>query len=100
MNIAGSLDLTRGRNAARAIPKPNLKAIKKLKPTRKGVAISLIIAIALSIPAYLLLRNSSLVAVEQVRVVGLNGYYDKQARRAVIAEAEQMTTMNVDEQSL
>jgi cell division protein FtsQ len=100
MNIAGSIDLARGRNAARSIPKPNFKAVKKLRPTRKGVAIALIVAVALTIPAWLLLRNSSLVAVEQVRVVGLSGYYDKQARRAVIAEAEQMTTMNVDEQSL
>ena len=57
MNLAGSIDLTRGLNAARNIPKPDMKAIKKLKPTRKGVAIAVIVAIVLSIPAYLLLRN-------------------------------------------
>lgn len=100
MDFAGTLELTRGRIAARGLPKPNFKALKQHKPTRKGVAIALIVAFAFAIPAYLLLRNSSLVAVEQVRVVGLSGYYDKQARRAVIAEAQQMTTMNVNEESL
>lgn len=100
MSLAGSIDLRRGRSAIGNIPKPNFRALKKLKPTRKGTAIALILAIALTIPAYLLLRNSSLVAVQEVRVVGLGGYYDKQARHAVVAEAKQMTTMNVNEKSL
>ena len=100
MNAAGSVDLRRGLAVARNLPKPNFAALKKLKPTRKGIAITLLIAVALAMPAWLMVRNSSLVAVEQVRVVGLGGYYDKQARRAVVTAAEQMTTMNVDQQQL
>lgn len=48
--------------------------------------------------AWLLVRDSSLVAVEEVKIVGLDGYHDKAARKAVTAEATQMTTMNFDDQ--
>ena len=53
-----------------------------------------IVLIAVLAGSWLLVRNSSLVAVRDVKVVGLSGYYDKQARSAVVAEAMQMTTMN------
>ncbi|MGH2907160.1 MAG: cell division protein FtsQ/DivIB [Solirubrobacterales bacterium] len=100
MSLAGAIDLSRGRAAMRDLPRSNFAAVKRFRPTRKGVVISLLVALLLAVPAWLLVRNSSLVAVEQVRVVGLGGYYDRQARAAVVAEAKGMTTMNVDEQAL
>lgn len=58
------------------------------------ITLSVLLVLAVS---WLVLRNSSLVAVEKVQVVGLSGYYDRNARRALTTEALTMTTMNVDE---
>jgi cell division septal protein FtsQ len=67
------------------------------RPGRLNLVLALLIAIGVCAGSYLLVRNSSLVAVNDVRVVGLSGYYDKQARAAVVAEATRMTTMNFDD---
>lgn len=75
-------------------------AVRKWRPSRSTIALILLgLALAL-ISTWLLVRNSSMVAVEQVRVVGLDGYYDKGARKAVVAEAKTMTTMNVSKDDL
>lgn len=62
------------------------------------LAAALACLLCLAAATWLLVRNSSLVAVEEVRVVGLSGHYDKNARAAVVEEARAMTTMNFDEQ--
>ncbi len=59
--------------------------------------IALMLALVAAASGYLLIRDSSLVAVEDVKIVGLEGYYDKSAREAVTAEALQMTTLNFDD---
>jgi cell division septal protein FtsQ len=58
------------------------------------------VLICLSVAGWFSVRNSTLVAVEQVKVVGLAGHYDKNARDAVVAEARSMTTMNFDSQKV
>lgn len=79
---------------------PSLSGVRlpKLhKPSRLQVLIAAIVLLVVCVGSFLLVRNSSLVAVEEVDVVGLEGYYDRAARKAVMAEAMQMTTMNFDE---
>lgn len=66
------------------------------KVSRKALVVTLLILVALLATSWLLVRNSSLVEVREVRVVGLSGHYDRAARAAVIDEARQMTTMNFD----
>lgn len=79
-----------------AVPIQRVKA--NFKPSHGLLA--MLACLLLMAGTWLLLRNSSLVAVEKVEVTGLSGYYDRAARRAIVAEAQLMTTMNVDEQRL
>jgi cell division protein FtsQ len=58
--------------------------------------LSIVVLAAVIAGGYMLVRNSSLVQVREVKIVGLSGYYDKEARSAVVNEATQMTTMNFD----
>jgi cell division septal protein FtsQ len=58
--------------------------------------LSIVVLAAVIAGGFMLVRNSSLVQVREVKIVGLSGYYDKQARSAVLNEATQMTTMNFD----
>ncbi|MFT4048649.1 MAG: cell division protein FtsQ/DivIB [Solirubrobacterales bacterium] len=67
------------------------------RPSRIGLLAALLVLAVVLAGAWLLVRNSSLVAVQQVKIVGLSGYYDKDARAAVVDEAMQMTTMNFDD---
>lgn len=79
---------------------PSLSGVRlpKLhKPSRLQLLIAALIVAILCACTWLLVRNSSLVAVETVEISGLEGYYDRAARKAVVAEAMQMTTMNFDE---
>lgn len=94
MSFPQAIDL-RGR--AR-MPRISLRPIvaRIHRPSRWGLIVSLLILAAVIAGGFMLVRNSSLVAVKEVKVVGLSGYYDKQARSAVVAEAMQMTTMNFD----
>lgn len=71
-------------------------AFSPRRPSRMGLIASLLVLALVLAGSWLLLRNSSLVAVQQVKIVGLGGYYDKDARNAVIDEATKMTTMNFD----
>lgn len=94
MSFPAAIDLRRVR-----LPKPSLRgvsAVRVRRPSRLGLVLAVIVLLAVVAGSWLLLRNSSLVAVREVKVVGLSGYYDKQARRAVVAESMRMTTMNFD----
>lgn len=92
-----SPDLSKLRGAMpRSLPKaPRLP--KFHKPSRLQLLIALLCTAVAAAATFFLVRDSSLVKVEQVKVVGLGGYYDRAARKAVTAEALQMTTMNFDE---
>jgi hypothetical protein len=70
------------------------------RPETWKLAVAALAVLALAACSWLLLRNSSLVQVEQVRVVGLGGHYDEPAREALTDELKRMTTMNIDESSL
>lgn len=74
--------------------------VRKWRPSRSTIALIALGVVLMLAGAWMLVRNSGLVAVEQVRVVGLDGYYDKGARKAVVAEARTMTTMNASEEDL
>jgi cell division septal protein FtsQ len=84
----------RPRIALPALRRP--RAIRLRRPSWPAVLIAVLLMAAIAAGGWLLVRNSSLVAVREVRVVGLSGYYDRQAKRAVTAAALQMTTMNFD----
>lgn len=74
--------------------------LARKRPSRGQLAIAAAVCAVVLASAWLLVRNSSLVEVQEVRVVGLDGYYDRAARNAVATEARGMTTMNVDESRL
>jgi cell division septal protein FtsQ len=94
MSFPQAIDLRRAR-----MPRVSLSKFTSRvhRPGRMNLVVALLIAVGVFAGSYLLLRNSSLVAVKEVKIVGLSGYYDKQARAAVAAEAMQMTTMNFDD---
>lgn len=90
-----------------AIRRPQLRmpslrrsSARRGRPQSWKLALVALLAIAVAIGSWALLRNSSFVKVEQVRVVGLGGHYDEPAREALVNELKRMTTMNVDEASL
>lgn len=97
MNVAASINLgTRARRVRGGAAKQLVRS-RGFRPGRRALAITVAALLVVSAATWLLVRNSGLVAVEQVRVVGLSGYYDRAARRAVAGEAQTMTTMNVSE---
>jgi cell division protein FtsQ len=81
---------------AAAMPRPKARQAPRFGRLRLITLAVLVVLAALLTLAWFAVRGSSLVAVEQVKVVGLSGHYDKAARRAVIAEAQSMTTMQFD----
>lgn len=93
MSFPEAIDLRRAR-----VPRVSLRPItaRLRRPSRWMLIVSLLVLAAVIAGGYMLVRNSPLVAVKEVRVVGLSGYYDKDARSAVVAEAMRMTTMNFD----
>lgn len=78
-----------------ALALPVRRAIADVTVGRGALAFWLCVPIVVG--ALLLVRNSSMVAVESVKIVGLDGYYEKHARRSLEAEALTMSTLNVDE---
>ncbi len=76
--------------------RPNVSLRSAKRPSRGFVLIALLFTLLIAIASFFLVRNSSLVQVREVKIVGLEGYYDKNARRAVREEALRMTTMNFD----
>jgi cell division septal protein FtsQ len=93
VSFPAAIDLRRAR-----MPRISMRPIsaRVRRPSRWTLILSLLILAAVIAGGFMLVRNSSLVAVDEVKVVGLSGYYDKDARSAVVAEAMQMTTMNFD----
>ncbi|MBI2691802.1 MAG: hypothetical protein HYX29_07665 [Solirubrobacterales bacterium] len=94
MSFPHAVDLRRARIPR--VPRSSLRRVtaRLRKPSRRTLLVSILILGAIVAAGFMLVRNSSLVEVREVKVVGLSGYYDKQARSAVVAEAMQMTTMN------
>lgn len=96
MSFPEAIDIKRLRS-------PDLSKLRGVKlpkfhrPSRLQVLIAFVCTLIALVGAFFLVRDSSLVKVEEVQVVGLGGYYDRAARKAVTAEALQMTTMNFDE---
>lgn len=78
-----------------AIALPVRRAIADVTFGRGAFAFWL--CVPLVIGSLLVLRDSSVVAVEQVKIVGLSGYYDKDARESLKSEALTMSTLHVDE---
>ena len=76
-----------------ALPKAIVSAPSKR--TRRRIALALLLIAALTAAYMLWFRNSSLVAVEDVKVTGLEHASD-QVAAALTAEAEKMTTLNLD----
>jgi cell division protein FtsQ len=68
----------------RRLPRPGLRAL--------GV---LLAVLALAAGGWVWLRNSSLVAVQRVTIVGVGGRDAPQIRSALLAAAHNMTTLNV-----
>lgn len=91
MSFPEAIDLRRAR-----MPRVSLRPItaRLRKPSRWILLVSLLVLAVVIAGGYMLLRNSSLAEVREVKVVGLSGHYDKQARSAVVAEAMQMSTLN------
>lgn len=94
MSFPQAIDLTRARMPR--IPRVSMRALtaRLHRPSRWTLLVSFLVLVAIVAGGFMLVRNSSLVEVREVKVVGLSGYYDKQARSAVVSEAMQMTTMN------
>jgi cell division protein FtsQ len=67
---------------------------------RRWLLVSAVVAALLAALYMLWLRDSSLVAVEQVTVTGLTGEDSDRVRTALAATAETMTTLHVDEARL
>ncbi|MFL5859947.1 MAG: cell division protein FtsQ/DivIB, partial [Solirubrobacteraceae bacterium] len=64
------------------------------RPRARAVAVVAVL-LALAAGAWLWLRNSPLVAVQRVTVIGVSGRDASQIRSALIAAARNMTTLNV-----
>lgn len=93
MSFPEAIDLRRVRVARPSVPRLNFRI---RRPSRMGLLLAALVLALVLAGSWLLVRNSSLVGVQNVRVVGLSGYYDREARGAVVAEAMQMTTLNFD----
>jgi cell division protein FtsQ len=65
------------------------------RPTRRMAAGALVVLVLL-IPGWLLLRDSSVVAVDHVHVSGLSGPQAEQIRQVIVDASRQMTTLDVD----
>jgi cell division protein FtsQ len=80
---------------AAVVPRLRLPALR----ARTWVALALLLTVALT-AGWFWLRDSSLVAVEQVEVVGASGNEQAEVVRALTQAAQEMTTLNVDEERL
>lgn len=70
---------------------------RRLGSLRAKAALALVVAGALAIGYFAWFRDSSLVAVSDVKVEGLGGGGSHPAAAALVAEARQMTTLHVDQ---
>ena len=79
-----SIRLSRRRRLTRRLPRPGPRALA-----------AVLAVLALGAGAWVWLRNSSLVGVQRVTVVGVSGRDATQIRAALVAAARNMTTLNV-----
>ncbi|MGK2878129.1 MAG: cell division protein FtsQ/DivIB [Solirubrobacterales bacterium] len=93
MSFSGAVDLRRVRT-----PRNSLRPIsgRLHRPSRWTMLLAMIVFTAVAVGGYLLVRDTPLVEVREVKVVGLSGHHDKAARSAVVTAAMTMTTMNFD----
>jgi cell division septal protein FtsQ len=82
------------RAKARPAAKPTQRRFGKL---RKRAVIALVVVAALAAAYLFWFRDSSLVAVDDVTVRGLDGKGSGAASAALVAAAEKMTTLDVDQ---
>lgn len=75
---------------------PRFATMPRLRRPSLTVVVSLLVAAALLLGGWVWLRDSSLVAVENVTVVGASGLGAPAVRSALTGAAQQMTTLNVD----
>ncbi|MBJ7459108.1 MAG: hypothetical protein JHD02_07975 [Thermoleophilaceae bacterium] len=93
VSFTDAVDLRRVR-APQISLRPMSRGLRR--PSRWTLLLAVIVLSAVAVGGYFLLRNTPLVEVREVKVIGLSGHYDKAARKAVVAEAMTMTTMNFD----
>jgi cell division protein FtsQ len=74
----------RRRRSRRRLPRPGLRAL--------GVAVAIL---AVAAGGWVWLRNSSLVAVQRVTIIGVSGRDAGQIRSALLSAAHNMTTLDV-----
>ena len=72
----------------------------RLRRPSLAMAVSLLVAIAFLLGGWVWLRDSSLVAVENVTVRGASGLGAPAVRSSLTGAARQMTTLNVDRDTL
>ncbi len=72
----------------------------RLRRPSLAMVVSLLVAIALLLGGWVWLRDSSLVAVENVTVRGATGLGAPAVRSSLTGAAQQMTTLNLDRRAL
>ena len=85
-------------NALTRAPRPS--AMPRLRRPSLAMVVSLLVAIALLLGGWVWLRDSSLVAVENVTVRGATGLGAPAVRSSLTGAAQQMTTLNLDRRAL
>lgn len=84
-----------------ALPRaPRLSAMPRLRRPSLTLVVSVLVATALLLGGWVWLRDSSLVAVENVTVTGASGLGAPAVRSSLTGSAQQMTTLNVDHGAL
>jgi len=84
-----------------ALPRaPRLSAMPRLRRPSLTLVVSVLVATALLLGGWVWLRDSSLVAVENVTVTGASGLGAPAVRSSLTGSAQQMTTLNVDRGAL
>ena len=91
----GARSIGTGRKRGRRLSLPSLPSLRIL---RRWFIVLALLAVALGCVYYFWLRDSSLVAVERVEVTGAEG--EPAVEAALVAAAEEMTTLNVDQSAL
>lgn len=82
-------------------PSPRRAALAPLRRVRRRTLLAgAIVVAALLAGGWLWLRDSSLVAIRNVRVVGLSGQDAAQIRSALVAAARRMTTLDLQRRAL
>ena len=79
---------------------PRFSAMPRLRRPSLTVVVSLLVATAFLLGGWVWLRDSSLVAVENVTVTGASGLGAPAVRSSLTGAAQQMTTLNVDRSAL